>query len=409
MPLNLNSDNTYLTMQGRRLLFTSASVDVGTYGQIGKSHIVTTATQLQRAGIDLPALTNGSPRGIDIQLTVNNQTLFGGLYLHAYYRLERDEVEIWSRDYSGILFDTKRSLADLNYQNVHVSDLVDQICRKFNLRSFIRIHNDPLVGTVTDQSAVMNTYPQPLWSLLVFLARYTGAQIRMTVNGVLHFEDPDPNPTGRLYGWMFPPAADFLGPAATRPLPIMRLELIHQPQRNKNFTVFVVSHHQQSTVTTTQHVTVLGDDIPISRQRTIKAGFYSGSAGQQVRQITGARALGLPVFEFRKDGLRPQDVQDYAQSLAREIAMKLLITTAVVGGNGDLQPGDRFVMQEGQDGALLGFNNIPQYITGVSQHLEVPQDDEIATEGWLTTIKALNLPPAQGETSPEELQNMLGG
>lgn len=394
----------------RELNCFSWSVDVGTYGQIGKVSAKTTVSLLRAAGITLDTLASNANGGkIPLTVSVNGNTIFTGTYLHGFYAFHADEVEIWGRDLSAVLFDTKRSVASIGYENTTVSQFISNICSRFGVPLSISIENNPYVGTVFESSgqqmggSSMATYPQPLWNLIVFLVKQTGAQIYTTADGMLHVVSAPTTPITTRYSWLATP-----GEFENSIHPILMLDVLHQPERNKNFAVVFISHHAQQVAFYTHTVTVAGEDIETPGIKTIPAGFYKGNVGQQIQSALSSRGLGIPVFEFRQDGLTQDAVRANAEGIAKLIAQKLFVMHAVIDGNPNLLPNQQIQIFESQPGSLLGFASKQMFISELRHSCGIPQGHDISNDGFLTTMKLLSLPP-RGTLDQAEISTLLQG
>jgi hypothetical protein len=394
-PNTLDIFQSEVTVNGQIIPVNSWGVHVGTYGQIGRVECVTSLKAMREYGLD--DLSGLAPDTYTpLALSFNAETVFGGTYFAGNPTYDEDLFSFFGRDYAAILFDTKRSIASLNLDNVTVSDLVRQLAQEYGLDAQVNIDNDPLVGTVVTEGSTMATYPQPIWNLIVYLARMTGAEVYTTPQNVLTFQSIGQDDTQHTVTWK---ALDALNNQNALNAPVLKLRALHQPQRNKQFAVVVRSHHQKTTQTNTATVTINGEDIALpGTKKTLRAGFYTGSAGANARGILSNRGLGLPVYEFREDGLTPDLAQARAEGYAREIAKRLYIWTAVVDGNPLIRPTQRITVEESEAGSLFGLNANNLYITGVMHTLETPQGEEIGGdgEGYLTTITAMSIPPPAG-------------
>lgn len=396
-------------------------VESGAYGKIGTASITTSIRALKDNNININTINNSTVLGNYTPLTIqiNNQTIFGGYYFHGMYEFAEDIATIVARDYSAPLFDTKASIASLNYQNATVSSIVQQIANQFNMSYFIQISNDPPVGTIVDQQlagAVLTTYPQPLWNILVLLARASGAQVYTDPGGVLNFVDityqrgsihtywwkPTPS-TASSSAVPFSPLSNVAGNSYLTPM--LDLHVLHQPQRNQNFSVVVISGHQQSTQTSVQVVTVAGQNITLPGGGTLPRGTYKASgSGASSASLLSSRKLGIPIYYSRFDGLTPTQAQARAQSIAQDIATRLFVHTGLVDGDPTLLPTCQVQVMElpatNDQTPLLGFAPITLTVQSVTHTFNMPQGDSLGGEhdGFLTQFKAMNLPPADGDT-----------
>ena len=252
------------------------------------------------------------------------------------------------------------------------------------------------------------TYPQTMWQLLNYLARMVGASIYTTPDQVLNFKTILAGGNNNVYTWRASPdqLGLFVGPATgtAQAQPIENLEFTHQPARNQNFSVVVVSHHQQSTVQTVNTVTVAGQPIPVSKTKTIGAGFYTGNFGIQLKNVLAAQGNGHPIYTYNISGLNPDDCRAMAQGIAVDIARRMLICTLRADGNPSIQPLQQVQIGEVIAGDLLGFADRTLYVNGVDHYFDCPQGEGEGGGLW-TEIKALTVPPAVQNVSELESDN----
>lgn len=410
MPIQIYE--TSFTIAGHNIPAFRGKVSIGSYGQLGTAEVHTSLAALKAQKIDFPALS--SANNLPVNVSLNGKRIFGGTYMYGYYTPHNDEAHLVCRDYAGALFDSKRSIAELNIQNQHVSDLVQQICQQFGdgLTAQINIQNDPLVGTILNDGAVSVTYPQSMWQLLNFLARQVGASIYTTEDQILVFESQIAGAANTVYTWRARPdqLGLFLGPATgtNSARPIKDLEFLHQPARNRNFSVVVVSHHQQTCVQTVSTVTVAGQNIQNVAPKSIPAGYYSGQFGKTLSNILNTKGNGIPIYLFNESGLTPAQCQDRAQSIAQNIARRLLVVTLLVDGNQDIKPLQQIQIGEAIQGDLLGFADQALYISGVDHHFDMPQGEDLSEAGFWTTIKALTVPPVANPLSNNDVGELTG-
>ncbi len=381
------------------------TVDAASYGQLSHSTVRTTISALQRYKINVPSL-NGASSRVPAKITMNGQTIFGGTYRHGFFDFDRDEAEFFLRDYAAILFDTKRSIADIKYDGVTVKEFISNLTEEFGnvpgglTGVNIDIESNPLVGTVFAQTGLvqggssMSTYPRPIWDLIVLIAKWIGANVFTTPEGILNFIQTPKNPIIQQYTWMQGP--DQAVDVTTRNVqfnPILKLNVMHQPENNQNFNVVVISHTQNDVQWTSQTTTAIGEDFG---DTGIKPKLYSGADGVKVQSLLSSRGLGIPTYYFPIDGLTADQAQSRADAIASEYAKRLYVVNAVVDGNPEIRPLQQFLINEGEAGSLIGFAQKPLYISGVRHSFSMPQGDSLAHDGFQTTIKNLTLPPTSG-------------
>lgn len=382
-----------------------ASVKIATYGQLATASCKTSLSGLA-AGIppvDISQITNPTAQGanfVPLGIFGNGQQLFGGNYTHGLYTLHEDAVELWGRDFAGILFDSKQSLAVLQggYQGLTVNQFVTNIATQFNLQSNVNstLGATTMVGylvNIAQAGPVMSTVPKSLWDFIVYLARWVGAQVYTTPAGVLTFTDSPAQPQIRNY--MF--AGTLTDVQNAQCLPVHHLTYLHQPQRNSNFAVCVISHHQKSVQVTAQTVFVAGIPITQTRNRTQPAGVYIQSSGRHLQSVYATAGLGIPVYYVRQSGKTPDQAQAQAFGLALDISARFLVCTMTVDFDPTLAPLQQVSIQAGSVAGsqnLYGFAARTLYITSINHILEVPQEEGLSEEGGaVSVIKALTLPP----------------
>ncbi len=411
------------------------SVELGTYGQLARATIRTTVSKLSKAKINLKQLAAQSTSPIDVGIMLNGDKVFGGYYHLAHGSLHENEVELVCRDYASVLFDTKRSLADLAQQiaisgfnpaeqdlfalgllpspipsaSLTVGQLIAGIgqiggfaSQHLNLNVPPAILSLPVGVTRSDApTGVLATVPESLWLLLVFIARMTGCTIYTTPDKILTFEDIVLGRNPHAYSWMLTPAQL----AQNRPAapPVLHLDFLHQPTRNKSFSSIATTHDPKTTGTTTANTIVIdGETFNLGG---VPRGTYTASAAGQVRGILSARGLSIPIYQSFKNGYNKSDINALSEGNASDIASKLVVWTAVVSGDLSIKPLDQVVISEGVRGAMLGFSGDLFYANSVSHHFNVPQGEAVGHDGFLTTMKLLNIPPPS--VSQTQLDNLV--
>jgi hypothetical protein len=416
------------------------TVDIGSYGQLGKAVVHTSIAMLRQVGINLNTLnsqvqgstassnTPPSNNNIPCLISVNGATIFGGYYTHGHFMfgMHSSTAEILIRDYSCVLFDSKTSIVDLTYEGVTINDFVTQVCALKGLQPVVTstLGANKLVGTAfvdiglaNSQGVINSSFPQSLWSLVVLLARSINAQVytlpanpvsfapgllggvnqNPNTPGMLVFEDVPSNPKSYSYTWKSAPVLN--GPL---PQPIMDIQLLHQPQRNNNFSVMVRSYHTATTETSIGQVTSIGAPVTVN-SKNIAAGDYVGSAGANIRALLSNRALGIPLYEFFIPGLTASGVAEKAQAIASEISMRLFVANVLLDFNSDIMPGQQLIVNEETPGDLLGMAGQPLFIAGVRHSFEFPQGEEVGSTGMQTALKCLAQPRLQNALTPQEL------
>lgn len=394
-PKTTKYDSCVLTLGGSEVDCFYWRVEKGTYGKLGNVVAKTSLSWLNAKSVDIGGLQKAKDK-VPVSVLLNGDTVFGGVYTQAFYDANADEVEIHCRDYAGALFDARRSLADLQLDNIKVSELVQKIAQQFKYDTDVQISNDPLIGTILDNSSKYATSPRPLWGLLVYLARQVGANIHCDDDGKLIMHD---EATGKTQNWIWGSQPSNNSSDKT---PILKLKWLHQPERNKNFSVIVRSHHQQSTEITIGHASIAGEEIQIEGQKNIPAGFYTGADSAKFKSQTTTAGLGIPIYYYTgKDGLKASEVQASAEGIAREIAKRLLVVDATIDGDGSVEPNMQLNIED-QSNQLLGFANQQLFISQVSHEFHMQDSESVGEEGVKTTVKALTTPPPKVDSIDTE-------
>lgn len=400
MPVSQILD-TAIEINGRLIPAFSWDCTAGTYGQLGRANINTTATTLRNAGINILSLTSGNK--IPVTIYLNGVTVFGGYLFIDSGAFEANEIQLTARDFAATLFDTTRSIADITNNNLNqtVSQLVTRVAALGGFAGSTLVvdvakADDVTVGTIMSQNAIMATQPTKLWTLLVYLARMSKCTVHTTPQGVLRFEQIKQSPNIHNYSWL-PVPLDPGSQGPPPPPPALTCGYFHQIGRNKNFAVVYSSYHAQTVAMTTSTVVVAGEEIQIPNLKTIPRGTYTAAGANQVRSLLSARGLGIPIFTFSKPGLTPDQVRAQAEGIAFDISTKLLSITITVPGNLNVNVRDQLFLSEGEDNLLLGFSGWPLFITGVGHKFAIPQGAGIGRAGFLTTIQALTLPPSAAD------------
>jgi hypothetical protein len=391
--INQSIGTNSITINGSTLPCLSWTVKQGTYGSIGSATVKTTVSLLREQGISLKSFSSASHT--PLQISMGGTLVFGGIYFSSQPTFHEDEIEFTARDYASILFDSKRSLNEFKTENVTVSQLVTQIANQFNLTPNVSITNNPLVGTVMDQGAVAGGTPRQLWNFLCYLARMCNGNIWTSPNGTLNFQDLQTGST-RNYIWGSTPSSGNSTGGSLATAPLKTLTLLHQPERNKHFTVIVLGHHGQTTTVSKQTVTVAGEDITTTSTKTIKAGVYVGAAGTAVANVLSSSGIGIPTYTFESQGSKINEVQIEAESIAMRIAKKLLSCTAATSGDLTIKPLMKIAIDDSPDpGALLGYNTDNFYLSGVENSLSLDN-------GHITTMTGLTIPPSSSQVQGTE-------
>ena len=360
------------------------AVRVGCFGQIGTASIVADRGELlQSSGFDLAK--SASMRGADASISVNGQKLFGGTYFGHQRSLRANEVTLICRDYAGQLVDTCQSLADFDTQNQTAAQIMQQIAQRGGLTADIQ-GADTIVGDLTEQGAQFATHPQPLWDLIVLLARATGTNFYVSPDKQLIVA---PTMAGTIFQYSWREGADaaaLFGSTGTDMA--IDVEIQDQVARNGSFQVVVLSEHQKDASMVTGIAINVADDISSSTGQA--AGIYVGGQANPVSQAISDGNLTIPKYEFHIAGLTQAQAEAKAQGLAFDIAKRLLMVAVHIEGEPAITPLDKVQLLEGEPGALDGLHGVPLYISGLHHTYQTPSG--LSSTGFLTTVTLLTVP-----------------
>lgn len=380
----------------------------GSYGSVGTAEIVTSRKELAAAGLDLAgqAISNNGFLQCTISVSVDDDwsLIFGGEYVHATWTFDSDVVEIFARDWAGVLVDEKRVLttltegivsvlapgeqpdsAGISNQNQAVAGIVAQVAKQFGFQTVIaglpsvtpNPNSDPdtLVGSLFGDATDSTNYvplPQPLWNILNRLARDTGNEIYITPAKQLVFSAPGAGrPTINLsWGLGSPPAGV---------LPVRSLSIQHNPRRNMSFRVLVISYDPARAQTTTGSAYVIGTKMKGADGQTIKPGLWPGSAGQFTILLNGQH---IQLYSFHIDGLTQPQAQQRAMAIADDIAKREFILMGRIDGFGDITPLQTITIQGNIDQTFAARQF---FVHGFSHEYDLDAD------GFNTTISALDI------------------
>jgi hypothetical protein len=406
-----------LTVQiaGTDLPLFRAQISGGSHGSTGHATITSSITALADQGVDLLEISQDAPTivPVDIFLAQDSGTshLFGGEYLKANWSFKRDAVSIHARDWSGLLVDQKRVLTNIlggntgalapgevagdgvSTTNQPLSKMVTAIANQFGLTPDLRLSSapgsDPEVGTIFGSSTdtILTAVPQSLWGILMRLARDTGNEVYTTPDKHLVFGAPGAGLSPLTFGWMQNPP-----PAGT--LPLMDLNIEHNPRRNLTFRVLVLSYDPTTRQTTKGQAYVIGTNMTTSGGSTVKAGAWSGAQASAIQAQIGAgpksQKNAIPLYTFHVDGLTAAQANLRAQSIATDIAKRELIVT----GSADIVPGMSPSQPVTLDGNIpAGFLSHQYYVTGYTHNFSMPQGGASRQAELDTSFMLLDVQP----------------
>jgi hypothetical protein len=386
-----------LTMQigGSNVPFFKATIQGGSHGSTGHATVTTSRTMLAAQDIDLLEIAQDAPTILPVDIYLNQDNggpthLFGGEYLKANWRFKADTVSIHARDWSGPLIDQKRVLTNVlagmgalapgevagpgvSTMNQPLSSLVTAIANQFGLTPDLRLSqaagSDPEIGTIFGGGGdtVLTTVPQSLWGVLMRLARDTGNEVYTTPDKHLVFGVPGAGLSPLTFAWMQnPPVA----PA----LPLLDLNIEHNPRRNLTFRVLVLSYDPTSRQTVKGQAYVIGSDRSAAGGSTVRAGAWSGANASAIASSFGtgpqSKKNAIPLYTFHVDGLTQAQANFRAQAIAADIAKRELI----VHGQADIIPGIAPSQPATLDGDIdAGFLSHQYYVTSYSHTFTMPQ------------------------------------
>lgn len=411
-----------LTMQigGTSVPFFRAQITGGSHGSTGHATVTTSRTALADQGIDLLEIAQDAPTvlPVDIYLVHDGGTshLFGGEYLKANWRFTADSVAIHARDWSGLLVDQKRVLTSIlggntgvlapgeiagdgvSTMNQRLSKLVTAVANQFGLTPDLRLSSnpgsDPEIGTIfgSGGDTILTAVPQSLWGILMRLARDTGNEVYTTPDKHLVFGAPGAGLAPLTFAWkQNPPQGDAL--------PLLGLNIEHNPRRNLTFRVLVLSYDPTARQTTKGQAYVIGTNTTTTGGVTVRAGAWSGANAVLVEDSLGSISAGkkktIPLYTFHVDGLTQAQASLRAQSIATDIAKRELI----VHGAADIVPGMAPSQPVTLDGDIeAGFRSHQYYVTGYTHTFNMPQGGGSRRAELDTSFTLLDIQPV-GEGS----------
>jgi hypothetical protein len=417
---------------GSPLPFSRFAMTGGAYGSVGHVTITTSNTALLNAGIDLFALTSGSPGLVEVTIAVQQEAvsqpvaggygaggmpssstttrIFGGEYLRTDWNLDTDVVTVHARDWAGVLVDQKRiltkigkavkgvldplapgrvSASGISNENQQVGNIVNSIAAEFGFTPVLNLSSgNPTVGTLygsTDQSFI--TIPQTLWTILNQLARDTGYDCYVTPLKELVFGLPGAGlPTLQFC---------FNATPGQGQLPCKHVKIEHHPRRNSTFRVLVISYDPTHAQATLGRATYIGNAF--ANQGGLTPGLNTGQAAVTAdSQISGLEKAGanisstqIPLYSFNVDGLNADQVTQKAGSIATDIAKRELILSATVDGLPSVLPTQMITLS---GDVAAAFSAPTFYVSGYHQEFVLPTHRSHHDAGWVTKVTALSVP-----------------
>lgn len=398
----LTNVTSRIAINGKELLAYAWSVQVGAFGSIGTVTISTTRDLLQVSEANLTeAAESANVVPLDVYVTLDDgdeEHIFGGGYDISRWDFDRDEIQIEGRDAAAPLVDAKEVFTGDGFRNQRPTGLARTIAARYGLGfQGSGGANEPYIGTIYDEEAVFSVTPQTPWSVLLFLARTVGYEVRVTPDAQLVFGPPQPQNSLILTYMATPDQEDVI--------PVRNLRMTHSPRRNKSFSVIVQSFHPQMTRVVRSEAQVADRRVVTGRTQNIPAGTYWASAAKAVKNQFSAGLQGTPVYTFHIDGLTPEQANAKARAIAEDIAKRQLVVTGVIDGRPNLQPQDQIVIREGKYGALNDFAGVTMFVNSVRHAFTIPSMS--GGEGFITEFTALAIPPAAVDDPSVPLQNLF--
>lgn len=367
----------------------SVDVSLGCYGSVGHAVASFSIKQLNALGIN-PMQLSGA---INIFFNINGAQvhMFSGSITQVSIHYVSDEVSLFCRDGAGVLVDEKLNIADLNYQNQTASELITQICAKYNITVSIAPNLSNLFvpqGSIFNYEAVYAQQPKEAWTIVNNLARSIGAHVYMTPDNVLNIgASVETNNTAT---WQGSPTSEITNP-------ILDLKVDTQLERNGSFIVNVYSYDNQTLQTILAQALVLNEQVPTSvGLQLVNPGFYTGqSAASTIASITDPLGnIGVSrKYDFHFPGLTQQQAELEAQSIAHNISREMLIIQCVIDGNTSIRPYQQLsIVDNSSNNYLSGLAGNSYNITSVDHSLRVAQGGA-SSQGYITSMKLLNVPP----------------
>ena len=400
---------TSCTFGGKVLPIHEFRVVGGTYGSTGRAHFKTSMTALKALNIDLYDISVSSGPSVEvivyIQYGNNSQPakIFGGEYLTTQWDYEQDSVEIYARDYLGVLVDQHRLPTRLNralikwttigqaansvgieVQNKQLSGLVQAIAKEFSLDPILQLRADPQIGSQygpTDR--VFTTVPRGLYSVLQTLALNTGYEVFGTPKRQLYFGLPGVGQNMLTAAYKLNThqlAGSGLSPS---PVPCTDPVIEHQPRRNATFSVVVISQDFAKAKTTKGYTTVVAPGIP-----GYTAGLHTGPDAISTNKSLLAKRLHIPLYTFHEEGMTSDQVQDKATAIAMDIAKRCVVVSFNIDGYIDLLPTKPVKLIGEFDPSFLGMDF---FITAYQHHFRMPRGNRGGNGGFKTHVKAWNV------------------
>ena len=274
------------------------------------------------------------------------------------YNYDKMEVQLIGRDLGGRLYDSPVILKGSEEVNRTPLEIAQAFASDTGL-SFVGPKTLPTMSTVgykyLSNEAFKSLTPVRKWDFLVQLARNVGFQVYTTPKGELVFAPPDQTQQPIVYTW-------FADPHDTTLAPVKNLRVNYEPRRNKTFQVLILSYHPKTVSLESATTVILDQTIPFFKNKTVKEGFWHGAAGANIRSAFGQRLEGKPVYLFYVQGMTPQECEERADAMAKEISARQYTVEGSI--TSDLRLTPNAVVQ--LNGPIDNFKGQKLYVTGLT-------------------------------------------
>lgn len=289
------------TINGNPIPINSFDITGGSHGSAGSAQFNTSIKMLLSLGIDIVgdslAASSPLPVSCDVETNTDRGLLFVGEYMTGKWSYMADTVMFHCRDLGGKLVDEKRVLAPgqssggVNTTNQTVTQYVNQIAAAYGLTPQVNVSDDSQIGRLFGDTSntILTSIPKTYWATLTKLARDTGNEMFVTPQGALVFGAEGQGAMLNLSWNQNPPDGSSL--------PLLTLDVEHNPARNASHTVTVNSYdHTKGQV----------------------------AKGQKVKGSSSQR------YTFHTDGMTQDQAQKRAESISKDISKRELIVTGQV-------------------------------------------------------------------------------
>ena len=348
-------------------------------GSMGTAEASGALSDLIDSGLDLIAASqdvDGAEFDIYVGFNGNTQVIFSGVVDTCELDFDKNTFEIKGRDHAASLADGKQTMADLNYRNQSVAQIVQQIADKFSFSAKI---TDPGTKAGPDMNGEnsFNPHPQSYWSLLQTLAESVGYECYVTPDKTLYFgPEQDQGSVTVNYG------ADFFSGAKN---PGRNLKVTYNPRNNTNIVVKVVSLNPQSTQPIFAKATA--SPVALGKGRKTKTSLLANNSKVKYpsKGGSGSKSSAKSVYYIRCPGMTQDQAQKRAQAMADDIAKHQIIVEMEIEGLPSLVLHSQVsIVQSTID--LYGFAGVNLNVAEVTHEFTTPEG---GTGGYLTSFRAI--------------------